>query len=122
MAKKTSVKEDFVKNCVKILFRDGITKQRLEQYLDSCWTHGANTALISPEIAFDLVGKSRKRYYAEVVIDTSLVDFLYQRGMSASPKARAEVIKEMLDSDLTFPVTKLDAEETDWIIGRRSSN
>jgi hypothetical protein len=116
-----SVKDDFVKSCVRELFRNGITKKSLEIHLRACWSHGASTALLSPGMAMDALSESVRLALAIKLVEGVIEDRLEELGTQATKKAIETVAWEMLDSDSKWPVAKLSAED-DWLVGRRSAN
>jgi hypothetical protein len=116
-----SVKDDFVKSCVRQLFRDGITKRSLELYLRSCWSHGAHTALISPGMAMDALPEQVRGALTLKQLEGAIEDHLEELGTKATRKAIETVAREMLDNDSRWPVAQLSAED-DWLVGRRSAN
>lgn len=116
-----SVKDDFVKSCVRQLFRDGITKKSLEVYLRSCWSHGAHTALLSPAMAMDALPEAVRGALTLKQLEGAIEDHLEELGTKATRKAIEEVAMEMLEGDSKWPVAKLSAED-DWLVGRRSAN
>lgn len=116
-----SVKDEFVKSCVRQLFRDGITKRSLELYLRSCWSHGAHTALLSPGMAIDALPEAVRGALALKQLEGAIEDHLKEQGAQATKKAIETVAREMLDGDSKWPVAQLSAED-DWLVGRRSAN
>jgi len=116
----TSIREQFVKQAIRILRREGFKQKTLEWVLAACWSHGASTAFYLPPLADKALKQGDRVAFASALIDRVGRDLLKSSGFTR--KEIETVVADLVQTEECLPETRLSAEIDDWLVGRRSQN
>jgi len=112
-------KDEFIKQAIRILRRDGFKQKTLEWVLKACWSHGASMALLLPGIVDKTLEKHDREAFAAEVINVICIDLFKSSGLTR--KEIETMAAEIREREACLPVISLSAE-IDWLVGQRSVN